>query len=265
MKKALFVLPFFFSLPSLAGDLLTFKKLEKDPGFVRVYLEPARLKVDISEDGQTIQSSLLYRKDKQEATFVSHEKKQYTVFDKESMEKMAARMNSAMGAMKDAMARMPEGMQKMIKEKMGAAGGEAKNEPVLVRKVGSGEKVGKWSATRFEVVHGKKVVSDAWTVPFREVGVDQANFAVLKAMSEAFADLGKEFSRMVPGAEAGQVPLAQLQGLRKIEGFPVKAVNKNAGKKGERGFLLENAEKKSLSSSELAVPTGYEEKSFARM
>lgn len=246
-----------FSSPVFAGDLLTFKKLENESGFVRVYLEPTKMKVDLSDNGKDVKNTIFYEKAKEEATLIDHSKKQFTVFNRQTLE----RMGGAMNKMKEAMANMPPQMQKMLREKMGAAQAATPLPPVRVKKMGSGEKVGKWKATRYEISQGKKAVSDTWTVPLQEVGVDKENFAIVKSMSESFGEIAKDFQSMMGAESAG--PQAQLQSIGKIEGFPVKTVNRS--KKSDSGFLLESAEKKTLSSSEFAVPSSYKEKSMAQM
>jgi len=245
------------STPSLAGDLLTFKKLEKGTGYVRVYLEPTKMKVELSENGKDIKSTVFYERAKDEATLIDHSKKEFTVFNRKTLE----RLGGAMSKMKEAMANMPPQMQKMLQEKMGGAHAAKPLPPIEVKKIASGEKVGKWIATRYEISQGKKAVSDTWTVPLKDVGVEKENFAIVKSMSESFAEVAKDFQGIMGAAAAG--PQAQLQSIGKIEGFPVKTLNKS--KKGESGFLLESAEKKTLSTTDFAVPSNYKEKSMARM
>lgn len=265
MKLMLALLAALVSTSAFAGDALTFKELEKGEGYFRIFLEPARLKVELSDNGKDVDHTMLFSKGKQEATVLDHKKKEFMVMDKESLKKIADKMGGAMEQMKAAMSKLPPEMQKMMKEKMAAMnpqGGKDK-PPVDIKKLKSGEKVGQWSATHYEVTRGKDTVSDLWTVPFKEVGVDEKNYEVVKSLGDTFSELGKEMQKVF-GTAASHPQSDALGVMRKLEGFPVKTVSKRDGKK-DRGYLLEKAEKKDLSDADFSVPDGYKKKSFGMM
>ena len=75
--KLYFALLAILPASAMAGDLLTFKKIEKKTGLFRLYLEPHRLKVDIFDKGTEIKNTMIYDKDKQTATILDHSKKTY--------------------------------------------------------------------------------------------------------------------------------------------------------------------------------------------
>ncbi len=251
----LFVFSFAPSTQSFAGDLLVFKR-EKGEAFFRLQLEPGRLKVEVSEDGKEPRSSMQYEKEKQEATMIDHKSKKYTVVDKATVD----RMGSAMAKMQSAMSNLPPEMQKMMKDKMGIeSGASAPSAPITLRKAGEGEKVGRWKATRYEAVRGKTVIGETWTVPLKEVGVDPAGFAVLKDLQELYSGLGKELKGMASGA----API-DLDGWKKLDGFPVKTLARSA-KGASPAYVLESAEKKSFSDADFSIPSGYKKQSIPGM
>lgn len=237
------------------GDLLSFKKIDKDPGYIKVYLQANRLKVDVMDSGNTAKNTVVYNKDANTITILDHAKKKFSVMDKEKMKAMSEKMGAAAAKMKEMLAKMPPEMQEMMKKKMAAMTSSPDADlPVEVKKMGSSEKVGRWSASHYSLLRGGKEVSELWSVPAKDIGVDKDNFEVLKSMRDLFADMGNQMKGMFGSGSPHQ---AQLLGFQKIEGVPVKTVSKSG--KIERGLLLENAEKKSLSDSDFSVPAGYEE------
>ncbi len=248
----------FFTTSAFGGDLLSFKE-EKNPGFFRMYLEPTRMKMDFSENGKDVKSTMIFVKEKQEVTAIDHGSKKFTVLDKPTIERMSAKLGSSMAKMDEMMKKMPPEMRKMMKEKMGAMGGGGdKDLPVEVKKAGSGETVGRWKATRYEVLRGKNVVSETWTVPMKEVNVDEKNFAVLQGMSALYAGIGKELKGVM--SQAGAV---DMQTWKKMEGFPVKTLSR--ARKGGHAYVLEKSEKKNLDDSEFAAPSDYKKQEIGKL
>ena len=248
---------------AFAGDTLLFKELEGGQGFFRLHLEPARMKAEVSEDGKAVKTTMMFTKAREETTILDHEKKEFMALDKSGMQKLAGTVGGAVEQMKAAMSKLPPEMQKMMKEKMGAMGAEQKSrEPVTVKKVKS-EKVGKWSATQYEISRGKSVLSQVWTAPFKDVGVDKANYEVVRAMSDTYAAVAKDLGNIFGAAGGAQA--AQIDVVKKIEGFPVKTVAKRPNGKVDRAYQLESAEKKELSDSDFSVPEGYKKKTLGMM
>ncbi len=250
---------FFSFTPAMAGDLLTYKEEGKGAGYVRLHLDSGRMKAELSENGQDVKGTMIFKTQGNEALILDHKRKEYVALTKEEMKKLAGTMNSAMEKMKAAMSKLPPGMQKMMKEKMGAMG-QGKKEPVQIKKAKSGEKVGQWTADRYEVSSGKKLVSRVWTAPIGKVGADPENFKSMKAMSEAFAEIGSEIGKVLGG---GGAEAAQIELMNKMEGFPVKSVSVDSKGKDGRAYLLESVQKKTFNDSEFAVPSGFKKKNIA--
>lgn len=252
-----FALVFGFTMEAHAGDFLSYKQ-EKTPGFLHVYLEPTRMKVDISDDGKETKTTVFFEKEKEAATMIDHKSKRYTLMDKATVERMSAKLGASMAKMDEMLKKMPPEMRKMMKEKMGAAGGSAPAEPLDVKKTGS-ETVGKWKATRYEVLRGKTLVTETFTVPYKELGIEEKNLEAFKEMSKIFSAATKELKGMM-GSQAAAV---DMDSWKKMEGFPVKTVSH--ARKGEaKGYVLESNEKKSLSSADFELPSGYKKQELGK-
>lgn len=264
MKLLFAILSLAFPLQALSGDSLTYKEIDGGKGLLRLQLEPGRMKVDVLEDGKQSRTTLMFNRAKEETTILDHDKKEFLTIDKERMKKLAGTVGSAVTQMKAAMEHLPPAMQKMMKEKMGAMGEKQKKiEPVKVTKAKSGEKVGKWSADRYDVSQGKKVVSQVWTANFKEVGVEKENFEIVRSMSDTFAEVSKDIGHVFGTAVGAQA--AQIDAVKKIEGFPVKTIARNPQGKNERAYQLDSAEKKELTDADFHVPEGYKKKSLGVM
>jgi hypothetical protein len=230
------VLSLAFTVQVRAGALMVTETTYDSSKVAKSILSVGDKSIRVDIEGEKGNNTVIYRSDKQTFWMVNDKDKSYTEMTKAQMDAMAQKMS-------DAMKNMPPAVQKMMAGKMGGA----VELPKYVKKA-SGEKVGKWTATRYEAVT-KKGVRKMWTVPAGTIGITPSDVAVLKEFAKFFEKFGKnqsdffKFDRNDMG----------------FTGVPVKSVMME-GEKVKSTSELKEAESKSFPDSTFDVPAGYKKK-----
>jgi len=193
------------------------------------------VRVDVAGDQK--HNTVIYRADKKCCYMVDTKGKTYTEVTKERVDALAAQMDSAMKI-------MPLAMRKMMMGKMGAPQTAA---PRYVKKA-SGEKVGPWTATRYEA-QGEKELRKMWTVPYSSMNLGASDLAALK-------DFGAFFEKF--GSNRGDYFKFDRSDLG-FAGIPVKTVLMEGGKVKVTSEL-KDAMKKDFPASTFEVPKGFKKK-----
>jgi hypothetical protein len=181
-----------------------------------------RLRIDYecNETGEEPQNSMIFRADRDSMYMVDHKRKEYTVFDRESVEAIASQMNEAMRQMNEQLAQMPpeqrEMMEKMLKGRLPEGGGQPFSMDVRDMGIDQGYR-------KYEVWVNSEKQSEVWTSTPSELGISQNSLEVFKRMAGFFSTLMKAFSsNPMFGASLGKSPFA---GLQNMQGFPVRTRN----------------------------------------
>jgi len=195
------------------------------------------VRVDVVGDQKN--NTVIYRTDKRCFYMVNTKNKSYTEVTKERMEALAAQMDADMK-------RLPPSMREMMAGKLGVPPNAA---PRYVKKA-RGEKVGKWTTTRYEA-QDKKSVRKMWTVPPSAVSLTASDLAALK-------DFGAFFERF--GTNRGDYFKFDRSDLG-FAGIPVKTVLMEGGKV-QVTSELKDAVKKDFPASTFEAPKGFKRKTL---
>jgi hypothetical protein len=184
--------------------------------------------------GEKAAGTAIYRADLQAFWMVNDKDKTYTEMTKAQMDQMA-----------EALKNLPPAVRKMM-------GGAAPDLPKYVKKA-SGEKVGRWTATRYEASI-KNGVHKMWTIPASQVHVTAADMAVLKEFGKFFEKFAQDKAAQYQfdGANLG------------FSGFPVKNEMVENGKVKNSSVVTEAASK-TFPASTFEAPAGYKKKEMKGM
>ena len=189
------------------------------PGRLGVTIEGKLLRMDIEPAGGQEQMSMIYRGDRQEMIHLDHAKSEATIFDKETMEELAAQLRQAMEQMEQAMANVPAEqramMQGMMKGKMGGMMAEPP-PPTDVRKTSETGTTNGYSWVKYEVYQEGGKIRELLVTDWSNLEIDESTFDVFKEMSAFFEDLGKSF-----GASMAAETENPFEEMDKLGGFPV--------------------------------------------
>jgi hypothetical protein len=225
-----------------AGALLVNETTYDSSKVVKSTTSVGETSIRLDVQGEKGNNTVIYRGDKQTFWMVNDKDKTYTEMTKEQMDAAAAKMEAAMQ-------NMPPALRKMMESKMGGA---SVDKPKYVKKA-TGEKVGKWTATRYEA-EDKKGVRKIWTVPSRTIDITESDLAAMKQFSKFFEKFGQNKSDFF---KFDRTDLG-------FAGMPVKTVMMESGKVKSSSELKE-ATRKDFPPSTFEVPAGYKKKEMKGM
>jgi hypothetical protein len=190
-----------------------------------VYIEGEnwlRIDTDVDVDTGEPENSMIFKADADLIYMVDHDTKEYIRMDKETMSKMAIRMNDAMRQMEEQLKQIPEAQRKIMEDMM------KKNMPqpqgdlsVEVKSMGvEGE------YQKYEVWVGGEKMSEVWAASPEEVGIPANSLEVFRKMSAFYEELMEAFSSNPFFKSMGTNP---FPGFAQMNGFPVKTLDIDTG------------------------------------
>ena len=161
-------------------------------------------------------------------------------------------LDSAMKKMQDQMASMPPEqraqMEKMMKSMTAPP---AAATPLTYRSLGTTEKVGPFTCSKYEALRDGKRVAEHCTASFDQLHLTAED-------TKAFEEMGK-FMKSRMGGRASASPVVE-----EMKGFPVHSVT-YAGDKPDFESTVTSAEHKSVDSSLFTVPSGLKKQDMGSM
>jgi hypothetical protein len=206
-------------------------------GVSRFYLLPKMMK-EVTAGGEQIS---IYRLDKEVMYRINVREKSYTQMTfaemESSMRKVQSKLDEGMSKLKDKLDKMPPEQRKMLEQQMGALTGKS-SEATKVEVVNTGER-----ATISGYAAAKTV--------FRRDGKDMMTFWTTKEVKE-FAPFRDELTGFMKRT-LSMNPFARdfADAFSKLDGFPVRTET------GGNTETVTKVEKRSLSTSDFEVPSGY--------
>lgn len=190
-----------------------------------VYIEGEsllRIDTDVDVDTGEPDSSMIFQADSELIYMVDHGSREYMRLDKETMSKLASRMNEAMRQMEEQLKQMPEGQRKimedMMKKNMPQSQGDLSVEVKSMGPDGDYQK--------FEVWIGGERFSEVWATSPEQLGIPANSLEVFRKMSAFYEELmqslsGSPFFKSMAGNP--------FPGFAKMNGFPVRTLDLQSG------------------------------------
>ena len=251
-----------FSVSSFGDVLFEMENMNKDNGQhdkTSVEVKNNKMKMDFYKGGNKLENSMIYRGDSDEMIFLDHKDHSYMVMDKETMDKISKKLNSAMAQFEEAMKNVPpeqrEMMKKMMKDKMPGMDNTPYVEPVL-KKAGSGS-VNGYSCTKYDVYKGNEKIRQHCITNWSDIKGGKEISSVMLEMSGFMDEMAKTFSsNSGPMGNTVKFERNVFNQLKEMNGFPVKTIEYDNGKV-ESESVLKSSTEKTISSSEFEVPQKY--------
>lgn len=224
-----------------------------------VLVKGNKMKMDFYRNSGDLENSMIYRGDRDLMIIVDHDDDSYMVMDKETMEKLSDKLNSAMAQMEQAMKNVPpeqrEMMKKMMKDKMPNMGNTNYVEPVL-KKSGSGN-VNGYSCTKYDVYKGNEKVRQHCITNWSNIKGGSEISSVMLEMSEFMDDMTKTFSQNSgPFGSTVQFERNVFNQLKEMNGFPVRTVELDKGSI-EAESVFKSSKTTTVDPSVFEAPSGY--------
>jgi hypothetical protein len=180
--------------------------------------------------------------------------KSYVAFDKATMEKLAAKLNSAMAQMKEQLAKMPPEQRAQMEAMLpGMSGGDQKwvVEAIDTGKSDTvdGRACRVWDIKRNGELDDQMCVVAYASLPGKE------NF---QAMFANFAKVFEEMAKSVPMLSG--MMTNEFGAQSKVNGFPVRTREYENGKLGNKEHNVRVWREEAMPASMFQVPAGYKQK-----
>jgi hypothetical protein len=129
---------------------------------------------------------------------------------------------------------------------------EERMKKTTYQKIAGGEKVGTWTCDHLKGMFNKEMRKEVWVAPWKEVGLEPADVAVLVSVANAFKgwSVGETLPFVGQKVEGSDSP---------IDGLPVKAIYYEDGNKIVREEVKE-IRKEDLAPGLFTIPEGFTEK-----
>jgi len=234
---------------SIADVKLEFKNYDKDnkgeSEINTAIFTPDKLKIENkSKNGQI---TVIYNASKEKIIIIMDEEKSYMVMSKEMIENIGKQMEGVMAQMKQQLANLPEAQRKQMEKMMSSQMGGV-SVTYSVDKTNETKKINNWNTTKYNLKADNDIKSEIWAAPFKSVGINESDMAVMKSFSEFMNKMVKS------------VPMAQKDPFSamfdEFNGIPIMTINTTDNSVSELVSVTEY----SASDSDFAIPSGYTEK-----
>lgn len=211
-----------------------------------LYIDSGKIRID-GESPDLRKYGMIFDGDKQVLWMLSPDEGTYREMNGAQMEQMGQQMSQAMKQMEAQLANMPpeqrKMMEDMMKQRMGAA---APAQPTItVQEKGSGEKIGPYTTTHYEVLSNGQLSQEIWAASSDQVHLSESDF-------KTFQQLAKFYEPLKRNAPQGSWATPDMQ---QIKGLPVRTLVYEGGRASYEWNVLK-VEQKSLESSLFTLPAG---------
>lgn len=196
---------------------------QREPGSEEVlartvyYMDAGWLRLETkSEEGEDV--VILFRADQPLAWIIDRTESTYSELTPAKVAQMRQEMDQARKELETQLAQMPPEQRRAIEQILGDRMG---TPATTVRLVGSGERVGSFLCTRYEVLRGGQRRNEVWAAPVEQLQLRPEEYETFLALGRLFAPLEQ------------RGPLNQLSGLpggETIPGFPVRSLTYDGGR-----------------------------------
>jgi len=222
-------------------------------GRVTYYLDAGRLRIESrTEEGD--ESIIIFRADPPVAWTLDAVERTYFELTPREVERLRQQMEQARTQMEEALKEMPAEQREAMEQMMGRM--MAAPEPAVVSVVGTGETVGSFLCTHYEVKRGGQRESEMWATPIESLKLRPGEYQTLVDLARLLAPLGEA----VPAGQLGE--LAALDSSdNAIKGFPVRTLTYVDGRAVSEEAVT-RAERRDFSAGLFELPRGFEKREF---
>lgn len=207
------------------------------------------------------ENTIIYDAEEESITNIDHQKKEYMIITKEDMDKIAGKMNkmsSMTSMMEDKLKTLSPQQQEMMRKNMPGFVPEAEEEPkIKYVKVKSGDKVGEWTADKYEYrVDGEKV-TNFFISSYQQFDVTKQDFVVMEKMEKFLEEYMSSFSAMGGRSNFQSASMGFDEDSPVFnEGIPIKTVNFKNGKPKDSS-IVQKIEKRNFEPKIFEPPSDY--------
>ena len=214
----------------------------------------------------TAATDVVFRGDLNKAWVLRSKDHTYLELTPGSLGQIGARMDQAMGQMKEKLAALPEAQRKQIEAMMAARMGQgapAAPPQVAYEKAGDSRTVGDWSCGPFQIVVDGKASSEVCIAKLSELGLSRDDLT-------GFASFGAFMAKMTAATGVLRSPMTSINfdSMTKaigFDGFPVQTTTKFGDGGRQIVVTLKSIQRQAPPAGAFDIPAGYTKIDFASM
>ncbi len=228
----------------------------------QVAIEGNNLKISMPDKGSENPGEMIYRGDMGEMVMIDHQRQQYFILDRATIEKISAQIKQAMAMLENVPPAQREMMEKMMKGRMPQMATTEKKK-VEIKKTGERKRINGYSTVKYEVTEDDIKAREHWVADWSDIKHSEEAFKVFKSMSSFFSEIMDTFSS---GPMGGMIQdkfdsnwIGQLQ---KLDGFPVVTRTFSSDGKLKNESTLQSAKNAALNEADFQAPENYKQQTM---
>jgi hypothetical protein len=222
----------------------------------RAMLEKIGMRMEHKMDNKT--QVIIFRNDKKTFWIINPEEKSYTELTKNDMRQFRSQMDDAMQKLQEQMKDMPPEQRAMMEKMMQGKAMPVKPKKTVYKKTASGVKVNKWTCDKYEGFLDGRKTRDVWTTDWKNLGLDQEHYDVMKEIGDFTGEFTKGPSSFF---RAGSDEWERAQGY---SGVPVRTITYSMGRPKQK-TEIQDIRKERFKPSLFELPPGLRKQSMPGM
>jgi hypothetical protein len=242
--------PAVIAVQALAGVVMTGVSHDLGDGDktdFTILVDDSRLRLNMK--GPDVDGALIMLVNGQEyqLLFVDNKKKEYRVWDRETMQKMQASVSKALSQLEEQMKKMTPEQKAMMEKMLGKKGFPQAPPPpqTSYRKTGQGSSAGR-PCIKYEAIREGQKVAELCAARPEALSLGPAEVAMFDRLTALFQDLGTTLSK-VNLLNSSQMGFA----TKEIEGVPVEQTGYEEGKPAWK-YELKDSSRKTFTDSDFS-------------
>jgi hypothetical protein len=228
-----------------------------DTASSHVAIDGNNLKMSLPEKKTGREGEMIFQGDKGRMLMIDHQRQQYFILDKATIDQINAQMNQAMEMIKNVPPAQREMMEKMMKGRMPQMKAPAKKQ-VEIKKTSERKKLNGYETVKYEVFEDGRKKSEYWVADWEEIKGSENALRAFKSMSSFFSEIMNTFSSGPMGDMIqGKFDSNWMGQLEKLNGFPVVTRTFDSDGKLLSESALGSAKKADFHESYFQAPKSY--------
>lgn len=250
-----------FPAAASAGAVLEFETMEAGESSAssttRISASDGSSRIETTSGGEDA-AAMIFDGEQNAMIVLDHERREYSVMDEATMQKMASQVGAAMQQMREAMKDMPPEQRAMAEEmmKQRMPQGPATREESTLEVTGRTGSVNGFDCRWYEVSKSGRKTTELCVTPWSEIDGGEEIAEPMQRMSEFFTEMARQFSEAAgTDVMGGQQEL--FQHMEELDGYPVLVRDYGADGGAVSETRLTSAETADVDPGLFEPPAGY--------
>ena len=214
-------------------------------------------KVLLENRGGRDNGSVVFDAIREEFRFIDHNKKEYYVFDKQTLIQLKDQIKMMAMMMRQFADQMSEEQRKKLDKIMNPNS----NASMEFKASNKTQKVSRWKTTKYEGYTDGAKITEMYIATFESIGIDKERFTAMQKMMSFFKQNLNEITALLPtGGSFSQIGFDESSPVFK-DGIPVKTISYNNGTPKDEN-IVNSISSENIAETLFNIPQGYIQRSI---